>query len=703
MPAFRPRRPAPALLTAALALALAATAPVTRAAEGMWTLDNLPLADMKKAYGFSPDQAWVDKVMRASARLAGGCSASFVSKDGLVLTNHHCVEECLSELSTPEKDLRHLGFLAPRREDERVCPGMELNRLEQITDVTAEFGKATLGKTGRAYTDAVNATKARLESACVAGEKASRRCDVVTLYQGGRRHLYRYHRFQDVRLAFAPEVEIAAFGGDPDNFNFPRYDLDMGLLRAYEGGKPAPAADFFAWNAQGAEPGELVMTSGHPGRTQRQYTVAQLERLRDIDLPASLLRLSEERGYMNRYATEGQEQDRLAQEELRWIENSFKVLYGQLEALRDPVVFERKKKEEAELRHLAASRADLRAEAGAWDEIAKAEAAYRNLQLRLRFTERAQGFNTGYFSLARTLVRGAAERAKPDAERLPEFSESNLPRVEAGLFADAPIYPGFEKIKLAWSLVQMRQWLGADDALVRQVLGRESTDGLAARLVDDTGLADMATRKALWTGGLAAIQASKDPFIQLALAVDAESRQWRQRMENEVSSVETKNAERIARVRFALSGTKAYPDATFSLRLSHGVVAGWNDHGREVPPFTMMAGAFDRATGSDPFKLPASWLGAQKAGVIDPKQRFNFVTTNDIIGGNSGSPMINARAELVGLAFDGNLDSLGGAYLYDGRVNRTVGVHSGGMLHVMNTVYHADALVQELKAGAVKR
>jgi hypothetical protein len=697
---FRPRgRGVVAPLTASLVM-LSLPLSMAHAAEGMWTLDNLPRAQLAQTWKFSPDSHWVEKVMLASARLAGGCSASFISANGLVLTNHHCVEDCVSSLSTPGHDLRHLGFLAARPEEERQCPGMELNRLEQITDVTADFTRATQGKTGQAYADAVHATEARLESACVGDAKDTVRCDVVSLYQGGVRQLYRYHRFQDVRLAFAPEVEIGAFGGDPDNFDYPRYDLDMGLLRAYENGRPAASPAFFPLNPQGAQAGELVITSGNPGSTERQLTVAELETLRDVWLPRLLLRLAETRGLLTQYATEGTEQDRVAQEELRWIENSYKALYGRLEALRDPAVFQHKQAEETALRRFAASKPALKKDLTAWDDIARAQKTERDLSMRLAYTEDAQGFWSNYFKLARLLVRAAAERSKPNGERLPEYADAALPAMQQRVLAPRPIYPDFEKVKLTWSLGQMRQWLGADDPMVQQVLGKDSPATLAARLIDQTTLGSVDARRALWEGGEAAIQASKDPFIRLALAVDPQARALRKQSESEVSAVVTKASERIAQVRFAKTGTTVYPDATFTERLSFGEVKGFRKNGVDLAPFTEIGGAFTRATGQAPFALPDSWLKARDEGRLNLKQRFNFVSTNDIIGGNSGSPIINRRAELIGLAFDGNLDSLGGAFWYDEKLNRTVGVHAGAILEALESVYHADRLVQEIRASS---
>ncbi|HZP13185.1 MAG TPA: S46 family peptidase [Nevskiaceae bacterium] len=684
-----------------LIAALIAVAPGAFAAEGMWTLDKLPSAQLQKQYGFKPDQAWVDKAMRSSVRLAGGCSGSFVSKDGLVMTNHHCANECIQQISSSKKDYIADGFLAKTRADEVMCPQIEINRLEKITDVTERMNQATAGKDGKAYSDAEKAEKSRIESECVGAEKEQTRCDVVDLYHGGAYNLYRYHRFQDVRLVFAPEKDIAFFGGDPDNFNFPRFDLDLSLMRAYENGKPAEVADFFPLNPKGAEEGEATFVTGHPGSTQRQLTVAQLERLRDVDLFKRELRLSEQRGVLERFAAEGAENARVSQEDLFGVENSFKAIYGQLIALYDPAVFNLKRKQESDLRAYAKAHKDLQAKYGnAWDEIAKAQATYRNLETRWLMLEGtrggARGFWSDHFRIARWLVRGAAERAKPNPDRLREYTESALPSLTQDLFSPAPIYPNYEKVKLAWSLTKLREWLGADDPTVKQVLGKESPEQVASRLVDKTKLSDVATRRKLWEGGADAIAKSDDPFIALAKALDDESRAVRKRYEEDVEAIERKNAERISRVRFAREGTSVYPDATFTLRLSYGEVKGWDEKGQPVKPFTTFGGAFERATGAWPFALPKSWLAAQDK--LDPEQRFDFVTTNDIIGGNSGSPVINRKGEAVGLVFDGNIHSLGGAFWFDERVNRTVAVHSGAILAALKNVYHADAIAEEMTA-----
>ena len=665
------------------------------AAEGMWTLDNLPLAELRTMYGFTPDASWIARTMHASVRLEDGCSGSFVSANGLAMTNHHCVEDCASQLSTPQHDLLGDGFLARSPADERRCPDFALDRLDSIVDVTERIAKATRGLSGAAYADAQSAEAARIESECAGKDGSKVRCEVVDLYHGAQRHLYRYHRYDDVRLVFAPEIDVAQFGGDPDNFSFPRYDLDVGLVRAYENGKPVQVKDFFRFARTAAQAGDLAITSGHPGRTQRQLTIAQLERVRDVDAPWRLLMLAEQRGLVTRYAAESAENARVSKGELDDIENSYKATYGELQALRDPAVFATKRAEEDSLRALAADRPALRAELSAWDEVAAAQKTWRDIALRHRFTEGAQGLWTRYFDIARGLLRAGDERIRPDAERLDGYSNAALPALEQSLLSAAPIHPDFEQAKLAWSLTKLREWLGADDPIVKRVLGRDSPQTLAARWVAESRLGDPAVRAMLWRGGKAAVDASDDPFLRVARLLDPDSRASRKRVDADVDAIEQRNAARIARVRFAQSGTHAYPDATFTLRLSFGVVEGWRAHGTMIGPYTTVAGLFDRATGNDPFRLPPSWLNAKT--MLDPTERMNFTTSNDIIGGNSGSPVLNRDGEIVGLAFDGNLDSLGGAFWWDQRSNRMVAVTSGLILDALDKIYHADRLLDEIR------
>jgi len=687
------------LLVITLSLLITALA---QAAEGMWTLDNLPIAQLQANYQFTPTKQWVDKVMHSAVRLAQGCSGSFVSAAGLVLTNHHCSARCLEGVSSAEKNYLRDGFLARSREAELKCPELELNRLEQITDVTATIKQATHELNGETFKQAFNAAKARLTAACVAQQGRTTRCDVVELYHGGVYHLYRYHRFQDVRLVFAPEQAAAFFGGDPDNFNFPRYDLDMTVLRAYENGKPAQIKDYFRINANGAAEGELTFVAGHPGATQRELTTAQIQTLRDVRYPRDVVLYSELRGVLEQYQKQGAEPARVVASDLFSIENTLKARRGALKALQDESLLRTKQQNEAELQQYVLAHPELIAARTAWQDIARAEQTHRAISDEHYFIETGRGFQSKYFSFARTLVRGAAERAKPDAERLPEFTEADLPGVEQALFSAAPLYPEYEQLRLSWSLTKLREWLGVDHPLVKQVLGKESPEQLAARLVKATQLGDVAVRRALWNDPNAVAQ-STDPFIQLARDIDPYARGLRGRFDNEVEAVAQRAAQAIAEARFKQLGTSVAPDATFTLRLSYGEVRGWQEPGvtgRTIAPFTDVGGAFTRHTGADPFALPASWLAAKPR--LDTSTRLNFVTTNDIIGGNSGSPVLNRRGEIVGLIFDGNLHSLGGGFWYDGNLNRAVAVHPAAILAALRTVYGATALAQEL-TGALSR
>ncbi len=666
------------------------------AAEGMWTLDNLPYADLEKNYQFKPTAEWVQKSMRSAVRLAGGCSGSFVSPDGLVLTNHHCVISCVEDLSSKEQDLVNNGFLAKARNEEKQCPGVEVNRLEKTEDVTARMQKALTGLTGKAFSDAKKAEQSRIEKECVGDAGDKRRCDIVELYGGGQYHVYQYTRYQDVRLAFSPEYAAGFFGGDPDNFNFPRYNLDMSLLRVYADGKPINNKDWFPINPKGAKEGELVMTLGHPGTTQRLLTMTELETQRDLVLPFRLMLASEYRGLLLQYSREGAEQARIAQTELTMVENGIKARTGMFQALLSPAVMQQKRDDETAFRNWVNADATRQQQFGnPWQTIGNTQTAWRNLYLDFVMIELGMGSMSQQVAWARTLVRGTTEREKADAERLREFSQAALPGAQAGLFAETPLYPEFEQIKLSWSLSKLREKLGVDNPVVKRILGKESPESLAQKIVTQSKLGDAALRKQLWEGGVAAVKNSNDPAIELARLLDEYGRKLREQYDHQIEPVQKAAVEQLAKARFAFKGTAVYPDATFSLRLSHGVIRGWDERGTPVKPFTDISGLFGRATEYDPFKLANTWVSAQKK--LDHKTRFNQVSTNDIVGGNSGSPLINAKGELIGLIFDGNIQSLGGSYFYDEAVNRAVSVHPAAITEALKKVYKADALVKELK------
>lgn len=668
----------------------------TFAAEGMWTLDNLPYSDLEKNYKFKPTQEWVQKSMRSAVRLAGGCSGSFVSAEGLVLTNHHCIISCIEDLSSKEQDLVNNGFLAKSRDQEKQCPGMEINRLEKTEDVTARMQKAIAGLTGKSFSDAKKAEQSRIEKECVGESGDQRRCDIVELYGGGQYHVYQYSRYQDVRLVFAPEYAAGFFGGDPDNFNFPRYNLDMSLLRVYADGKPLTNSDWFPINPKGANENELVMTLGHPGTTQRLLTMTELETQRDLVLPFRLIFASEYRGLLLQYSRQGDEQARIAQTELTMVENGIKARTGMFQSLLSPTVMQQKRADEDAFRNWVTSDANRSQQFGdPWKTIAYTQTAWRDLYMDYVMIELGMGSLSQHVTWARTLVRGTEEIQKPDAERLREFSQAALPNVQAGLLAETPLYPEFEQLKLSWSLSKLRERLGTDNPVVKNILGKESPEAIAKNIIENSKLDDASLRKQLWEGGATAVNKSNDPAIKLARILDEHGRKLRERYDQQVEPIQKAAAEQLARARFAYKGTAVYPDATFSLRLSHGVIRGWNERGADIKPFTDIAGLFDRATAYDPYKLADTWATAQKQ--LNKSAHFNQVSTNDVVGGNSGSPLINSKGELVGLIFDGNIKSLGGTYFYDESVNRAVSVHPAAMSEALKKVYKADELLKELK------
>jgi hypothetical protein len=681
-----------------LATVLAFSAGAALADEGMWTLDHLPVQQMQQRYGFTPSQAWIDRVQHATVRLAEGCSGSFVSADGLVMTNHHCANECLSQLSNNQTNYMANGFSVSKREDEPKCPEVELNQLDSISDVTAQVNAATAGKSGAERIAAERAINSSIEQQCVGGDAKTWRCDVVTLYHGGRYALYKYRRFQDVRLVFAPEQSIAFFGGDPDNFNFPRYDLDVTFFRAYVDGKPAKTPQYLPFAKQGVKAGDMTFIVGNPGSTQRQTPWQQLAYLRDQQLTPFYAYLSEKRGVLWQYGRLGEQQTKQAQDDLFGADNSLKVFGGWLQTLSNESFEARKQAADASLAAwIKADPARVAKYGDPWAEIAKAQQQGELLAPRYSMIERGQGFDSRLFDDARTLVRAAAERGKPDAERLPAFRDANLPVLEQQLQSTAPVYPQYEQTLLSWSLEKMRQRLGADDDFVHQVLGKQSPDQRATALVNGSKLADPAVREALWQGGEKAIAASTDPMIVLARSIDMPARAVRKQYEDQVDAPNRKATEAIAQALFARDGTASYPDATFTPRLSFGKVVGWNEGGKPVPPFTDFAGLYARATGADPFKLPDSWLKAKSS--LDLSTPMDFVTDNDIIGGNSGSPVINRQGEAVGLVFDGNIHSLGGNFTYDGSNNRAVSVDTTALLEAVRKVYHLPQLADELRNG----
>ncbi len=673
-------------------LLLAGISSAAVADEGMWTFDNFPKAVVKQKYGVDVDDAWLGRLQRSIARLEGGCTGSFVSPDGLVLTNHHCAMDCVSELSSASDNFVADGFNSGSRAGERKCPGGIVSTLVGIEDITAKVSAAIAGLPDAKANEVRKQTLSKLEAACTKGTLA---CESVSLYQGGQYFLYKYKRYDDVRLVFAPEQAIAAFGGDPDNFNFPRWCLDFSLMRVYENGKPARTPDHLRWRVAGPKAGEPVFLAGHPGNTSRLLTAEQLKFQRSVSQPAFIARNSELRGRLIQWAKTGEEPQRIVQEQLLSLENGLKVYRGLQSALLDDALMQQKANLERDLRAQVAADAKLAQQTGtAWDDIGKAQARYRQIYDRVAYLENGTGFNTKLFGYARALVRGAAERGKPNEQRLREYADSNLPKLSAGLLADTPTYPDFEELTFSFSLDKLRETLGPDDDVVRRLMSSESPDSLARKLVRETKLADPAVRKALWEGGTAAVDASSDPMIQLARAIDPDARAVRRIYEDEVQAAVAAGQEKIAKARFAVLGTKVYPDATFTLRLSYGDVRGWEEKGKAVEPFTKLSRVYERTTGKDPFRLPQRWLDAR--GKLDPNTPFDYVTTHDIVGGNSGSPLVDAQGRLVGLAFDGNIHSIAGSYWYDERMNRAVAVHPAIILTALREVYGADAVAAEI-------
>src|SRR2546421_6889615 len=665
--------------------------------EGMWPFNNVPRAEIKKKYGFDVTDEWLRKVQLASVRFNSGGSGSFVSPNGLVLTNYHIVEDIVNEVSTPQKDLAKEGFVARTQAEEIKAASLELNVLISIEDVTTRVNGAV--KAGSSDAEAFAARRAEISAIEGESTKATGfRSDVITLYQGGQYNLYRYKKYTDVRLVFVPEFQAAFFGGDPDNFNFPRFNIDMSLVRVYENDQPVHPAEYLKWSTTGTKEGDLVFVTGNPGSTSRLNTVANLEYLRDVSIPLIIRTLEHREAVLKGYMAQGEEQTRRGQNELNSVQNSLKVYRGQLGGLKDASLMARKTKEEQALRQSIASDPRRQKEYGsAFDAIANARKNFAPYERDRRFLDLSAGFNTQLFGYARALVRYAAESAKPNAERLPEYTDARLPALGAALAADTPLYLDFEKLKLADSLNFMASEYGKDDPLVVRVMKRETPEARAAELIGGTKLKDAAFRAQLFKGGKAAIDASDDPMLELARSIDTEARAVRKRYENEVTSVERNAYGQIAHALFETEGTKLYPDATFTLRISYGAVKGYNENGRHVAPYTTLGGLYERAAQHKyqfPYNLPQRWLDKKTA--LDLKTPFNFVSTNDIIGGNSGSPTVNKQGELVGLIFDGNIQSLVGNFIYDESVNRAISVDSRGMLEVMRKMFGANELANEL-------
>ena len=661
--------------------------------EGMWTFDNPPTRLLAEKYHFTPTQEWLDHIRLSCVRLNDGGSGSFVSPNGLLLTNHHVARGQLQKNSTKEHDYVEDGFYAATPEQEMKSPDLEVNVLASMEDVTARVNAAVAGaKSPAGEFAARKAVIADIESE--SQRKTGLRSDVVTLYQGGEYWLYRYRKYTDVRLVFAPEQQTAFFGGDPDNFTYPRYDLDMALFRVYDNGKPLQTRDYLKWNAKGAGDGELVFVVGHPGSTQRMNTVAELELERDVMEPAILRMFKDRIAVLRRYSAQGAEQARQAASLIFNSENSQKAFLGRYQGLLDKAVMDKKQREENEFKARVMANPDWKAAyGGAWDAIAQAQARFAPRAKETRF----RSLNCSLAQIAMIVVQYVTEIKKPDGERLDGYHESQLDSLRFSLFSRAPVYPGLEIARMSGSLAQALAELGPNDAFVSAALDGRSPMDAASAAVNGTRLADPAFRKQLIDGGEAAVAASTDTMIVQARRVDPMRRELVKWIEDNVSSVEQRAGEQLGKARFAVYGKNTYPDATFTLRLSYGAVEGYPMNGTKAPPKTTMFGLYDRAASfdyKDPFQLPSRWVkGRDKLDLSTP---LDFVTNNDIIGGNSGSPVINRAGEIVGLIFDGNIESLVGDFVYDPTTNRAVAVHTGGMTEALRKLYNAPALVREL-------
>ena len=675
--------------------------------EGMWLFNNPPRALLKERYNFEPTDAWLEHLQKSSVRFNSGGSGSFVSADGLVMTNHHVAAHDLDKVSTDAKNYLRDGFHAKTHAEEIPCKGLELNVLQSIRIVTDEVQSAV--KPGMSAADAFKARQAKIAEIeqAAADEKNNIRADVVTLYAGGQYHLYTFKKYTDIRIVFAPEKQIAFFGGDPDNFEYPRYDLDMAFFRVYEDGKPVKPKHFLKWSEAGSKEGELAFVSGHPGRTNRMNTTAELKYLRDTGYPYVLQRLNRWEVLLGAWGGRSERNMQRCEEDLFSIQNSRKARLGGLGGLLDPVLFGRKEADEKRLKDYIAKNSDSPGNApwindakSAFDVIAKAEKIRAEIIKEYTMLEGGAGFNSASFGIARTLLRAADEIPKPAGERLREFADARLPSLKFQLLSDEPIYEDLEIVKLADGLSFLATTLGPDHELVQKVLAGKSPRDRAYEVISGTKVRDPKVRKEFLDGGKAAVDGAKDPAIELARTVDQAARAIRKRMENEVEEPKRGAYSALAQARYAMDGDKVYPDATFSLRLAFGTVKGYKEDGKDVPAFTTMAGLYERSKeqhNKGPFELPKRWV--ERKDKIDLKTPFNFVCTADIIGGNSGSPVVNRAGEVVGLIFDGNIQSLVWDFVYTDEQARAVSVSSQAIPESLRSIYDAHGLATEIVTG----
>lgn len=680
--------------TALLVSVLLFTAPLSYADEGMWTFDNPPLRQLQERYGFQPTQEWLGHLRLASVRFNDGGSGSFVSARGLVLTNHHVALGQLQKLSTPEMDYVKSGFHARSQEEELKCPDLELNVLVSMEEVTNRVqGAIKAGMTDQQALEARKAEMAKIEKESL--DATGLRSDVVSLYHGGEYWLYRYKKYTDVRLVFAPEQQIAFFGGDPDNFTFPRYCLDMALFRIYENDEPVESRYFLRWNTQGATDGELVFVSGHPGSTDRLETLAQILMERDSYYPYALRTLRRRLEALRAYAKRSSEAERQAMPQIFSLENAIKAFTGEYNGLLDEGLIAKKKKDEEEFRRRISSNAAWKKQfGGAWEMVARTLEEQKKMEKPLRFRS-VRG--TRLARMAITLVQYVAEVKKPNAGRLDGFHESQLESLRFSLLSPAPIFPAMEEVLLENSLQESLEELGANDPFIKAALQGRPAAEVARTLIQGTRLADPTVRKELLEGGDAAVSASTDSLIVWARAIDPSLREIRKWGEDHVESILTRAGEKIGKARFAVYGKSVNPDANFTLRLSFGAVKGYPMNGTIAPPYTTLYGLYDRAQSfqlKPPFHLPDRFVRGEDR--LNLATSVNFVSTADIIGGNSGSPVVNRNGELVGVIFDGNIESLVGRFVYNEENNRAIAVHTAFMAEALRKLYDVKELLEEL-------
>jgi hypothetical protein len=687
-------------MKARIVLAVLAGAVCGLGDEGMWLLDRFPRDQVEKKYHFKVTDDFLRHLQLASVRFNNGGSGSFVSPRGLLFTNHHVGADCIQKLSSAEHDYMADGFHAITQADEKACPDLEVNVLLSTEDVTARVNEGIKADAAPADANRVRrAAMVRIEEECT--HATSNRCDVVTLYSGGQYSLYRYKKYTDVRLVFAPEYGIAAFGGDPDNFTYPRYCLDFSLFRAYENGKPVDSKEYFIWSKTGVRDGELTFVPGNPGSTGRLQTVAQLEFTRDTSYPLSLDILKEKVDSLLAFAQRSAENKRLAEEPLQGFQNSYKAIGGFERGLRDPQLINRKREDERRLRAAIADDPSKQAKFGkVWDEVAAAYKTYATFYRPYYFFEVSPA-SIDLLVMARRIARYAEEKIKPNQDRLRGYQDAALPSLEQQMYSTAPVTPSLDAVLLADYFSDLVKYVGADDAAVKAILAGRTPEKAAEEYMSGAKLADVAERKRL-AGSLDAVKKSSDSMIRLALLLGGPARKYRKEYEDKVEAVLTSSASRIAQARFAVYGANEYPDATFTLRLAYGPVRGYTDaQGHKIPYTTRFAGIFKRATGKEPYQLPARWLKAKS--VVDLNTPFNFVTTSDTHGGNSGSPTVDTKGEIVGILFDGNLEGLPNRYLYTEEQARSLHVASNAVIESLRKVYHADRILTELGFEADNR